>query len=186
MKIDRLETHDRLLHFKGQADYISKGCQDCINNRPEQFTMPFYIFAHTRSIELDERIAIFDQDVLYSMIDPMYIRIYTCPQQIPTARLIWSPRLSKTTPQQNSMLFKAYPGTDNIKIIWMLPARELWEQYEKGLMLENKMVMESIHMFKNDFAKMAAPEDDDLPEETIQSIYKNIARTNGDKKCGII
>jgi hypothetical protein len=181
MKIDRLETYDRLLEFSKQADYISQGCSECIRNRPYQFTMPFYIFAHSRTIEIDERISIFDHDVISSHIDPLYVRKYRSLADVPTARLIWSPRLSKPIPQPNSMLFRAFPPSESVQIFWMLPAKELWEQYEKGLMLQNKEVIESIHMFKNDYARMAAPEIDDLPEDVIQAIYKDIARTYGDK-----
>ena len=45
MKINTLETHDRLKEFHKQADLIAQGCQDCINNRPKSFeNHPFYIF----------------------------------------------------------------------------------------------------------------------------------------------
>lgn len=186
MKIDRLETHDRLLQFKGQADYIGKGCQDCINNRPIQFDMPFYIFAHSRTIETDERMSIWQHDLISEAIDPLYIRKYPRFEDIPSARLIWSPRLSKPTPQPNSMLFKAYPPTDNIKIIWMLPARELWDQYEKGLMMQNISVVESINSFKNDFANMSLPECDDLPEHRVKEIYENMSKMYGNKKWEMI
>jgi hypothetical protein len=186
MKLNRQETHDRLLSFKQQADYISKGCEECIRNRPDQFTMPFYIFAHTRNIEADERISIYESDVLHGMIDPMYVRQYNVLGDVPTARLIWTPRLSKPTPQQNSMLFKAYPPTDNVKVIWMLPAKELWDQYLKGNMLQNEMVVQSINMFKTDFATMSLPEEDDLPDARVNDIYANIASTYGGKKFQMI
>ena len=179
MKIDRLETHDRLLQFKGQSDYISKGCQDCINNRPIQFDIPFYIFAHSRSIEIDERMSIWQHDLISQSIDPLYIRKYTRFDEIPSARLIWSPRLSKPVPQPNSMLFKAYPPTDNIKIIWMLPSSELWDQYTKGLMLQNRDVVDSINQFNTNFSGMSLPESDDLPDERVKEIYENMKMVYG-------
>ena len=186
MKIDLLETHDRLLQFNEQGNYIAKGCQDCINNRPVQFDMPFYIFAHSRTIEMDERISIYQHDMISAHIDPMYVRQYHSFDQIPTARLIWTPRLSKPIPQPNSMLFKAMIPTDNIKVIWMLPARELWEQYEKGLMLENQIVVESINQFKNDFDSISYPEKDDLPDQRVKEIYDDISRAYGNKKWEMI
>lgn len=74
------------------------------------------------------------------------------------------------------MLFKAYPGTDLIKVIWMIPAREMWTQFRKGLLTENKTVIESIYAFLHNKAKLEAKEDDDLPDETIDQIYKEIAQ----------
>lgn len=183
MKIDKNETHDRLLLFKQQSDFISKGCQDCINNRPEEFANhPFYIFAHSRSIGMDERIAIFNDQLMKEKLGFSLGKKYESFDEVPTARLIWSPRLTKPTPQSNSMLFKAYPPGDNIKIIWMLPARELWDQYEKGMMLENPICKESIHNFLHDFMKMSEKEDDDLPENVVNAIYEEISKNRNGKK----
>src|SRR5882724_9710795 len=103
MKINRLETHDRFLDFTKKQFDISACCQNLIDQRP--FGMhPFYIFAHTRT----------DDDGVKK-------------------RLIWQPRLSKPQAQTNSMLFKAYPGTDLIKVLWMIPERALWGNFKKGM-----------------------------------------------------
>lgn len=177
MKVDILDAHDRLLNFKQQSDYIGQGCQDCINNRPVQFTMPFYIFAHTRTIEVDERISIYNDDLMHSMVDKTHVRKYRTVEEVPSSRLIWTPRLSKPTPQSNSMLFKAYPPSDNVKIIWMLPARELWGQFTKGNMTQNQIVVESIDKFLNHFEALGAPEEDDMPDNYVNEIYADIAKT---------
>jgi len=176
VKVTRIDAHDRLLLFKEQQDYISKGCQDCINNRPDEFTVPFYIFAHQRTIEMDERMSIYNQDLRCSLMNPDCIRKYTTISDVPTNRLIWTPRLTKPAPQSNSMLFKAYPGTDNIKVIWMIPAPEMWDQYTKGNMTESQVVGESIYNFKNNKEKMASPEEDDLSMEDVKRIYSEIAK----------
>lgn len=163
MKIDRLETHDRYQHFvKGEFD-ISKTCQGIIDQRPFG-EHPFYIFAHKRAIGLDERKAIW-REMGYSI--PL--------NKIPSARLIWQPRLTKPEAQENSMLFKGYPGSDLVKVIWIIPQRELWKQYEKGNVTESETVKESIHLFRTNKEKLEAREDDDLPEETVRRIYKEIA-----------
>lgn len=73
------------------------------------------------------------------------------------------------------MLFKAYPGTDLIKVIWMIPTRELWDQYTKGKMMENKTVSESIWAFQNNRKKLEEKEEDDLSDEQIAAIYKEIS-----------
>jgi hypothetical protein len=182
MKINKNETHDRLLLFKQQSDFISQGCQECINNRPQEFgNFPFYIFAHSRTIEIDERIAIFNDSMIKEKLGLMQGKCYNSFEEVPTARLIWTPRLTKPTPQSNSMLFKAYPPGDNIKIIWMLPAMELWGQYEKGNLTEHKTVKESINDYKTNFERLSAREDDDLPDEVVQAIYSEIAKNKTNK-----
>jgi len=176
MKINILDAHDRLEHFNKQADYISEGCQECIRRRPDEFGVyPFYIFAHKRELEMDERIGLFNMDLKYHLTDLTYNRKYMRLEDVPTARLIWEPRLTKPKSQTNSMLFKYYPENDTVKIIWIIPARELWDQYKKDLLTENKTVIESIDMFENKRFELDAPESDDLPDEIIRKIYEEIA-----------
>lgn len=182
MKINILDAHDRLEHFNKQADYISQGCQDCIKNRPDEFgTHPFYIFSHKREIEMDERISLFNLDLQYHLTNLQYNRKYMRLEDVPTARLIWEPRLTKPKSQTNSMLFKYYPSTDEVKIIWILPPRELWAQYKKDLLTENKTVVESIDMFETKRFELDAMEDDDLGDEEIKRIYESIALNRKNK-----
>jgi hypothetical protein len=152
MKLDRLETHDRLEHFTKQGFSIGECCQDLINQRPFG-EHPFYIFAHART----------DDDGV-------------------TKRLIWQPRLTKPKSQENSMLFKAYPGTDAIKVIWMIPTSELWDQFTRGKMTENKIVCDSIDAFKYSRHVLDMKEDDDLPDWRIDSIYKELSQNAKQKK----
>jgi hypothetical protein len=147
MKINRLDAHDRLQHFTKQSFNIAECCQDLINKRPFG-DHAFYIFAHART----------DDDGV-------------------TKRLIWQPRLTKPKPESNSMLFKAYPGQDTIKVIWMIPARELWEQFEKGKLTENQLVSESIYDYRHNSKKLEEREDDDLTDEEIDQIYRDISKT---------
>jgi len=153
MKIDRLETHDRYKHFTKQSFNISECCQNLINQRPFG-EHPFYIFAHTRT----------DDDGT-------------------TKRLIWQPRLTKPKAQTNSMLFKAYPGTDVIKILWMIPAREMWDQYKKGNVTQNETVMQSIRDFENNREFLEKKEDDDLSDAQIDAIYQSISNDARYKKA---
>lgn len=147
MKLNILDAHDRYQQFTKQSFDIGECCQDLINQRPFGDNS-FYIFAHART----------DDDGV-------------------TKRLIWQPRLTKPKAQTNSMLFKAYPGTDIIKVIWMIPAREMWEQYEKGKLTENKTVCESIYDFKYNRQKLESREDDDLSDEQIDAVYREISKT---------
>lgn len=145
MKIDRLDAHDRLLHYKKQSFDIAECCQDIVNQRPFG-DHPFYIFVHSRT----------DDDGV-------------------TKRLIWQPRLTKPRAQTNSMLFRAYPASDLIKIIWMIPAEELWEQFEKGKMTENEWIWESIENYRSNRQFLEKPEEDDLTDKQIDQIYKDIS-----------
>ncbi len=145
--LNRFETHDRLLQFGKQADYISKGCADCIANRPEAFgKRPFYIFAHCRTS------------------DDGY-----------TKRLVWSPRLTKPKAQTNSMLFKCYPP-EAIKIIWMIPAREMWDSYNLTNMTQSPQVLQNIEDFQYNRKSLEDPEEDDLTEEQVSQIYTEISQ----------
>lgn len=146
MKLNKLETHDRLEHFTRQDFDIGKCCQDLIDQRPFG-EVPFYIFAHTRT----------EEDGV-------------------TKRLIWQPRLTKPLADTNSMLFKAYPGSDKIKVIWMIPDSSMWAQYRKGLMLQNQTVAESIEAFLTKKEELEMPESDDLPDWKINEIYKELAQ----------
>lgn len=146
MKINRLETHDRLQHFVKQEFDIGACCQDIIDKRPFG-TVPFYIFAHART----------DEDGV-------------------TKRMIWQPRLTKPRAQENSMLFKAYPPSDKIKVIWMIPAKELWGQFKKGNVTESSMVSQSIFTFVNTPELLNQREQDDLDDATIDKIYDDISR----------
>lgn len=164
MKIDRLETHDRFQHFtKGEFD-ISATCQTIINKRPFG-EYPFYIFAHKRDLGADERFNLWMGHMADKPIE-----------QVPSTRLIWQPRLTKPKAQENSMLFKGYPGSDIVKVIWIIPQKELWEQFEKGKMTESNMIWESIDKFKNRKEELEAKEKDDLPDDIIDSIYTEISK----------
>jgi hypothetical protein len=176
MKVNILEADDRYKHYMKQKSGIEKICQKIIDQRPFG-EYPFYIYGHTRTIELDEKISIFQQDLLESKNNLMYQRKYSSFEGIPEKRLIWQPRLTKPKCSSNSMLFKAYPGSDIIKTIWILPAPELWEQFEKDKLTENKLIWECITLYKTNRGKLEVREEDDLSDEKIDAIYREIAHT---------
>jgi hypothetical protein len=151
MKISRLETHDRLQHFvKDQSANIFQGAEDCLKKNPDSLAIqekaPYvYIFAHPRT----------DDDGV-------------------TKRMIWQPRLSIPEAQTNSYLFRALSHSDIIEVIWLLPPRELWSQYEKDKVTENNEVAWSIEMFKHRKKDLEKPHPDDMPEERGRLILKAI------------
>lgn len=164
MKITRTDVHDRLSHFQKQEFNIADCCQDLINQRPFG-DYPFYIFAHARTIGLDEKVKLYSSG-RYLTLD-----------EIPEKTIIWQPRLTKPRCESNSMLFKAYPGSDNIKVIWILPPKELWDQFKKGNMTENETVAISIYDYEHDKDRLEAKEEDDLSDEAIDRIYKEISQS---------
>jgi len=153
MKLNRLETHDRLLHFKkDQEANVFQGAEDCLKRNPLSLALQdkchyVYMFAHPRT----------DDDGV-------------------SKRLIWQPRLTKPEAQTNSMLFKGYPGSDKVKIIWMIPDESMWPQYKKGNVTESSIVSESIYKFCTNKKELEAPEDDDFTDEQINAIYLEISR----------
>jgi hypothetical protein len=173
MKVNRLDAHDRLEYFTKQNFDIGQTCQDIIDQRPFG-EHSFYIFAHKREIGLDEREDLYLTDLRLSLIYLSHVKQYNNLSDVPTHRLIWQPRLTKPQAQENSMLFKACPGYDSIRVIWMIPDRSMWDAYTKGKMLENKTVVESIELFKTDPGKLEQKEDDDLPDHVIDKIYEEI------------
>lgn len=151
MKINRLETHDRLQHFvKDQSVNIFQGAEDCLKKNPDSLAIqeksPYiYLFAHPRT----------DDDGV-------------------TKRMLWQPRLSVPEAQTNSYLFRAISKTDIVEIVWIIPPRELWKQYEKGLVTESNEVAWSIEMFKYKKKQLEKSHPDDMPEERARLILKSI------------
>ena len=148
--VKRIETFDRLDEVRKQADRITQGIRDCIANSPfTELCHYLYIYGHRRSGDNPGE----------------------------ADRILWQPRLAKPYPQTNSMLFRIetkFP--DDIHVIWIIPEREQWHLYKKGMMFENPTVIDSIESFENDRARLEASEDGDLKEEEIKRIYEQISK----------
>jgi len=151
MKLNRLETHDRLLHFKKDQEInIFQGAEDCLKKNPLSLAIqeksPYvYIFAHART----------DDDGV-------------------TKRMLWQPRLSIPNPETNSFLFRALSHSDLITIVWLIPPREMWNQYEKGKITESEEVMWSINQFLFNRKNLSKPHPEDLSEEKCVEIMRPI------------
>lgn len=159
MKLNRLETHDRLLHFKkDQSLNINKGAEECLKKNLLSLALqeksPYiYIFAHPRTA---------DDGV--------------------TKRMLWQPRLTKPSAQTNSYLFRAQSKTDILEICWLLPPQETWSQFKNGQVTENSDVLWSINQFMNNREELEKIDQDDLPEHKISEIYAAIKiEMNSDK-----
>jgi len=154
MKVDRLETHDRLLHFKkDQALSISQGVEDCLKKSNLALLLqdksPYiYIFAHPRTAD-----------------DGF------------TKRMLYQPRLSKPESQTNSYLFRVKSKTDLIEVCWLLPPEEMWGQYEKGKVTESDVVLWSINEFRFNKKQLDMPHPEDLSEDVGRVIYKEVLNT---------
>jgi len=148
MKLNRLEAHDRLLHFKkDQGINIFKGAEECLKENPLSLTLqqhcPYiYIFAHPRT----------DDDGV-------------------TKRMLWQPRLTRPQAQTNSYLFRAISHTDLIEVCWLLPPSELWAKYEKGKITGDETILWCIQKFRNDRKELEKAHPEDLSDERIKQIY---------------
>jgi len=151
MKLNRLETHDRLQHFvKDQSQNIFLGAEQCLKDNPLSLAIqeksPYvYLFAHPRTA---------DDGV--------------------TKVMYWDPRLSIPEAQTNSYLFRAISKTDTIEVIWLIPPREMWPQYDMGKVTESNEVAWSINQFKHNRKELEKSHPDDLPEERARLILKAI------------
>lgn len=151
MKIDPLDAHDRLLHFKKeQSANLFDGVNQCLTKNKDCLSMqeyfPYiYIFAHPRTA---------DDGV--------------------TQRMIWQPRLTMPKAQTNSYLFRAISKTDLIQIIWILPPRELWDQYQMGKVTESQDVVTSIMNFLHAREALEYPHADDWSEDRIKKKLEEI------------
>lgn len=152
MKIERLETHDRLDHLKkDQSLNIFQGAEDCLKKNRlsvglQQYSPYVYIFAHPRTA---------DDGV--------------------TKRMLWQPRLTKPKAQTNSYLFRAISNTDQLEICWLLPPREMWGQYKKDNITEHELVMWSIDQFTSHRNILEQPDPKDLNDEECKHIYITVA-----------
>lgn len=144
MKIKTHEAHDRLQHFQNQQEKMSQGIQDCIKNVPDSIKSPFYVLAHSRMVDIDEKV-----DLMCKGVDI-----------IPDERFIFQPRITKPKSSSNSYLFLCQKNTDIIQIIWMIPKIEYWEMYEPGKMTHNDIIWESIQNYKNKREQLNAPDPD--------------------------
>lgn len=140
MKIDPLDAHDRLQYFT-QKDFQIPDCiQDLIKQEPFG-KYSFYVFCHPRT----------DDDGV-------------------SKRYIYQPRLTKPKAQTNSALYKVYPGTDIIKVMWIIPPREMWNVYQFGNLFENSLIAQCCWEFDNDRGTLEKPEEGDPPPQIAQEI----------------
>jgi len=152
MKLNRLEAHDRLLHFKkDQALNIFQGVDDCLKKNPLSLALqdrsPYiYIFAHPRTA---------DDGV--------------------TKIMFFQPRLTKPEAQTNSYLFRAQSKTDLVEVLWLIPTPEMWKEYEKGKVTESEVVIWSINQFRHNKEQLEHSDPDDLSDDRVRAIYREVA-----------
>jgi hypothetical protein len=151
MKVNVLEAHDRLKHLiKDQSANIFQGAEDCLKKNTLSLAIqeksPYiYIFAHPRTA--DDGV----NKVMY-----------------------WDPRLSIPEAQSNSYLFRAKSHTDEIEVIWMIPAPEMWAQYDEGKVTESNWCSWSINQYKTNKKTLERPHPGDVPEEKARLIMKAV------------
>lgn len=167
MKVDRLEAHDRLIEVHKQKDFISAAVQECISNVPDEIKSSFFVYAHKRTIGLDE----------------MAKYMLKSPGKVPTHRIVWMPRITKPTPSENSMLFLAKKGSDEVRIVWLIPDACMWEQYAPGKMTHDPLIWESIQTFKENPAKLMKREKDEPTKEDEKRFSRIIKKAATESKA---
>lgn len=151
MKVNRLETHDRLEYLKkDQSINIFQGAEDCMKKNKLSLALqdksPYiYIFAHPRTA--DDGV----NKVMY-----------------------WQPRLTKPEAQTNSYLFRAQSKTDLIEVCWLLPPEEMWPQYKMGNVTEHRDVLWSINHYVQNKKDLERAEPGDLNQERGSQIYREV------------
>lgn len=164
-KLDKLETHDRLLQYQKQADTIGIEVQKCIDNVPDDIKYPFYVWGHARQVAIDERFGLFMTGEFPSF------------EEVPSERILWIPRCEKPDCTPNSYLFRAFKGSDIVEIVWILPKLELWEQFAPGKMTHNQDVWTSILNFKYHRKELEYPQDGDMNEKERDEFRRIIRET---------
>jgi hypothetical protein len=182
MKLDRLETHDRLLWLKkSQSEIVSEGCEECLKRNSLslaiQEKIPYvYIFLHARTFGLDEKITMFQKDFIEYQTNPKYKRKYHSMEEVPEKKLIWQPRMRKPEPQSNSQLFRAKSHSDELEVVWMIPDRALWDQFLKGKITESNIIQWSINQYRHNKAALAADHPEDITKEHADKLLLHIAQ----------
>jgi hypothetical protein len=158
MKLDLYETHDRHQHFiKNQWEVISQGASDCLLKNRDSLALqdksPYiYIFAHPRTAD----------DGL-------------------SKRLLWQPRITRPRAQTNSYLFRATSKTDILMVCWIIPPKELWDQYKRGNICESNIVLWSINQFQYNREELEKPDPHDMSDAKARDIWLEFLK-NGHKQ----
>jgi hypothetical protein len=151
MKLNRLDTHDRLLHFKKDQDLnIFQGAEECLKKNPDALKYQahssyIYIFAHPRTAE-----------------DGI------------NKRLLWQPRLIRPKPESNSYLFRAQSHTDLLEVCWLIPDERLWPQFEANKLTAEPTITWSIEMYCLNRDEIAKPHPEDLSIAKAGQILKTV------------
>jgi len=179
MRLDRLETHDRLLDVqKKNLNTITSGLEECIKNRPAAFThRHFYIHVHKRTVGLDEKIAILQQDIREVLLNPLLNRRFHRIEDIPELRVIYMPRATRPIPSENSMLFRCFPQDGNaLEPIWIIPEESTWPNYAKGMIMNDEFIAECIEIFKTNPSFFCKTDELDYNEEELKKIRIEIGK----------
>src|ERR1700759_598527 len=157
-KLNKLETHDRLVAFKKFQNDIGAFIQS-ISDRPPFGNRPCYLFiVHKRSLGVDER------------IDLVRRGEYEKIEDTPIAFMDLQCRLGKPEMQPNTTLMKLFPGQDRVKMIWSLPEEETWSQFGEGKMFTEPFNMDSIHNYKKNKKTLEKRE----PDEPTAAEYNSL------------
>ncbi|MDE3022080.1 MAG: hypothetical protein KGI54_09480 [Pseudomonadota bacterium] len=162
LKVDRLETHDRYLEFMKPTKEIGQHVQMIIESEPFG-NRPFYMFGHPRTLDLTDRWKLFCNGKYSNFAD------------VPTHKIMWQARLLKPKAETNSWLFRCYPRSDRLDLVWNIPKPETWDQFDLGKMTEDDTTLVSIYNYIHCKELLDEPHPDDPSDAEAREIYRQIA-----------
>jgi hypothetical protein len=99
-------------------------------------------------------------------------------------KMIHQPRLTKPEPIPGGTLMRVDPRDPyTATLLWTLPNDQNFNLYKKGKMYADPFVHECIERFKKNPKEMMRPEVDDLTDEQIREIYKDMSMKQKAKKA---
>ncbi len=101
-------------------------------------------------------------------------------------KMFHQPRLTRPEPVPGTTLIKVDPNDPSVvTIIWTLPNQENFGMYKDGKMFANSFVYECVEKYKKNPKEFMHPDPDDLSENQIREMYKDLkykARAKKDQK----
>lgn len=145
--LDKYQIFDNVEYFKqnSEKDYVET-IQKIIKSDPF-FGHKFYIYSFVKRVD----------DI--SGVKKMYHQ----------------PRLTRPDPITGTTLLKADPkNPDEVRIIWTLPNEENFNLYSHGKIFADPFVFECVQQFLTDKESMKKADADDLNDDQIREVYKQI------------
>lgn len=145
------KIHENILFFKGNSEQgYCDMVQKIIASKPFG-KYPFYIFQFVKRVD----------DVTGEK------------------KMYHYPRLTKPEPLPGTTLLKCNPeNPEEVTIIWTLPNQENFGLYKSGKLFQDEFVYDCIQKYLKNPQELMKNDPDDLSDEKIMEIYREIKKIN--------